>query len=136
MVRAFPTDHCGQPPGSMSIACVADWGICRYTGRYRILRFSMTTTITLDTPAAPGTEKKIDFPKVTTIAVMHMAQYFPEAFAGIALPAIFRREGLPLEMFWLLALPLIPRWLKWLLAMVDAFGWTTTMVTASVPASQ
>lgn len=83
----------------------------------------MTTTITPDTPAAPGAEKKIDFPKVTTIAVMHMAQYFPEAFAGIALPAIFRREGLPLEMFWLLA-------------MVDAFGWTTTMVTASVPASQ
>jgi MFS family permease len=78
----------------------------------------MTSTSLPDAPEVKPGEEKIDFPKVTTIAVMHMAQYFPEAFAAIALPAIFRREGLPLEMFWLLALPLVPRWLKWLLAMV------------------
>ena len=27
-----------------------------------------------------------------------MAQYFPAAFAGVALPFLFRKEGLPLEM--------------------------------------
>ena len=42
------------------------------------------------------------------LAVLHMAQYFPAAFAGTALPFLFRKEGLPLEMFWLLALPRHP----------------------------
>ncbi|MCB1685258.1 MAG: MFS transporter [Pseudomonadales bacterium] len=64
-----------------------------------------------------------DYPKLISIGVLHMAQYFPAAFTGIALPFIFRQEGLPLEMFWLLALPAIPRWLKWLIALVvDNYG--------------
>ena len=46
-----------------------------------------------------------DYPKLVMLAVLHMAQYYPAAFTGVALPFIFRQEGLPLEMFWLLALP-------------------------------
>ena len=54
-----------------------------------------------------------------------MAQYFPAAFAGVALPFLFRKEGLPLEMFWLLALPGYTRFLKWLMALVvDNYGST------------
>jgi MFS family permease len=65
----------------------------------------------------------IDYPKLATLGVLHMAQYFPAAFTGVALPFIFREQGLPLEMFWLLALPAIPRWLKWLIALVvDSYG--------------
>jgi len=65
----------------------------------------------------------IDYGKLATLGVLHMAQYFPAAFTGIALPFIFREQGLPLEMFWLLALPAIPRWLKWLIALVvDNYG--------------
>jgi PAT family beta-lactamase induction signal transducer AmpG len=68
------------------------------------------------------TEEK-DYAKLVTLGVLHMAQYFPAAFAGVALPFIFREQGLPIEMFWLLALPAIPRWLKWLLALVvDNYG--------------
>ena len=64
-----------------------------------------------------------DLPKLFSIGVLHMAQYFPQAFAGVALPFILRKEGLPLEMFWLLALPAIPRWLKWVIALpVDNYG--------------
>ena len=66
-----------------------------------------------------------DTPKLVTLAVLHMAQYFPAAFAGVALPFLFRKEGLPLEMFWLLALPGYTRFLKWLMAMVvDNYGST------------
>ncbi len=64
-----------------------------------------------------------DLPKLFTLGVLHMAQYFPAAFTGVALPFILRREGLPLEMFWLLALPGVPRWLKWAIALVvDNYG--------------
>lgn len=64
-----------------------------------------------------------DYPKLVMLAVLHMAQYFPAAFTGVALPFIFRQEGLALEMFWLLALPGIPRWLKWAMALiVDNYG--------------
>ncbi len=59
-----------------------------------------------------------DYPKLVTLAVLHMAQYFPAIFTRVALPFIFRKEGLPLEMFWLLALPDLPRWLKWAMALV------------------
>jgi MFS family permease len=69
--------------------------------------------------AAQGT----DHPKLITLGVLHMAQFFPAAFVGLALPAVFRKEGLPLEAFWLLAIPQIPRGLKWLIAVpVDAYG--------------
>ncbi|MBW2726977.1 MAG: MFS transporter [Deltaproteobacteria bacterium] len=69
----------------------------------------------------PPVEK--DYAKLITLGVLHMAQFFPAAFAGVALPFIFREQGLPIEMFWLLALPAVPRWLKWLIAMlVDNYG--------------
>jgi len=67
--------------------------------------------------------KKKDYPKLATLSVLHMAQYFPITFTGVALPFLFRQEGLPLEMFWLLALPSFPRWLKFLIALVvDNYG--------------
>ena len=70
-----------------------------------------------------GEVEKIDYPKLLSLGSLHMAQYFPMSFAGIALPAIYRQEGLPLEMFWLLGLAAIPRWWKWLIALVvDNFG--------------
>ncbi len=66
---------------------------------------------------------RTDYGKLTALGALHMAQYFPAAFAGVALPAIFRAEGLPLEMFWLFALPAVPRWFKWLIALpVDTYG--------------
>lgn len=68
-------------------------------------------------------DERIDYTKLTTLGALHMAQYFPAAFTAIALPAIFRAEGLPLEMFWLFALPAFPRWFKWLIALpVDNYG--------------
>ena len=64
-----------------------------------------------------------DIPKLIVLGVLHMAQYFPAAFTGVALPAIFRQEGLPLKLFGLLAIPGYPRWGKWLLALVvDNYG--------------
>ncbi len=64
-----------------------------------------------------------DVVKLASIGVLHMAQFFPVTFTGVALPFIFRKEGLPLEMFWLLALPTVPRWLKWAIALlVDNYG--------------
>ena len=72
-------------------------------------------------PLAQQPEK--DVPKLVTLSVLHMAQYFPITFIGVALPFLFRQEGLPLEMFWLLALPAFPRWLKFLIALVvDNYG--------------
>lgn len=76
-----------------------------------------------DSEPSAKTDPRIDYAKLASLGALHMAQYFPAAFAGIALPAIFRSEGLPLEMFWLLALPGIPRWFKWLIALlVDNYG--------------
>lgn len=59
-----------------------------------------------------------DYPKLVMLGVLHMAQYFPAAFTRVALPFILRRENLRIESFWLLALPAIPRWLKWAIALV------------------
>ncbi len=75
-------------------------------------------------PVSGGTQiAGKDYPKLVTLAVLHMAQYFPAAFTGTFLPFVFRKEGLPLEMFWLLALPGMPRWMKWAMALVvDNFG--------------
>ena len=80
----------------------------------------LPTTVATDVPEE-GLPR--DFPKLVMLAVLHMAQYFPAAFTGVALPAIFRQEGLPLEAFWLLALPGYPRWIKFLIALVvDNYG--------------
>lgn len=42
---------------------------------------------------------RIDYAKLTALGALHMAQYCPAAFTGVAQPAIFYAEGLPLEMF-------------------------------------
>ncbi|MEE8397873.1 MAG: MFS transporter [Desulfobacterales bacterium] len=64
-----------------------------------------------------------DYPKLITIAILHMAQYFPAAFTGQALPIIFRQKGLPLRYFGLLAIPGYPRWIKFIIALlVDNYG--------------
>ena len=34
-----------------------------------------------------------DKPKLVTLAVLHMAQYFPAAFTAVALPFLFVRKG-------------------------------------------
>ncbi len=73
--------------------------------------------------AALGAAPPRDHAKLVTIGVLHMAQYFPAAFTAVALPFLFREQGLAIEMFWLLALPAVPAWLKWLIAMVvDNYG--------------
>ena len=61
---------------------------------------------------------QIDKPKIWSIGLLHMGQSFPGALSAVALPALFRENGLPLEMFWLFALPLIPGWFRWLMAVV------------------
>lgn len=72
-----------------------------------------------------STSEKKDYPKLVTIAVMHMAQYFPEVFVAVALPAVFRANGLPLEFFALLSIPLWSRSFKFLFALVvDNYGST------------
>lgn len=83
-------------------------------------------------PVVPVRRTPVDYPKLLSLGSLHMAQSFPAAFVAIALPAIFRKEGLPLEMFWLLAIPAIPRWLKWLIALVvDNYGSTRIGVRKS-----
>lgn len=74
-------------------------------------------------PSEPATASPRDLPKLATLGLLHMGQYFPQALAGVTLPFLLRKEGLPLEMFWLLALPAVPRWFKWLIALlVDNHG--------------
>jgi len=77
----------------------------------------------VESTAQPLQSPPRDHAKLVSLAVLHMAQYFPITFTGVALPFLFRKQGLPLEMFWLLALPAFPRWLKWLIALlVDNYG--------------
>ena len=52
-----------------------------------------------------------------------MGQVFPAAFYGLMLPAIYRENGLSLDMFWIFTLPAIPTWLRPLWApLVDGVG--------------
>ncbi len=70
-----------------------------------------------------STDLIVNQSKLWSIGLLHMGHSFPGALAAVALPAIFRQNGLPLELFWLFALPLIPSWLRWLVAMlVDNYG--------------
>ena len=58
-------------------------------------------------------------------AVHHIAQYVPAAFVGAALPYLFRKEGLALNLFWLLAIPGYTRFFKFLLALlVDRYSFS------------
>lgn len=47
-----------------------------------------------------------------------MGQALPIGLVSVALPALFRQNGLPLELFWVFAIPLIPGWLRWAIALV------------------
>ena len=82
----------------------------------------------------PEDPPKKDFKKIYTLAVLHMAQYFPQGFTQQALPAIFRQAGLGLDRFWLFSLPMWPRWIKFLLAIVvdnfssERFGYRKTWI--------
>lgn len=61
--------------------------------------------------------------RFVTIGLMCMAQTLPLYFAGTAVPAIFRKAGLPLDQFWAFSIPLAAYWLKFLWApFVDGTG--------------
>ena len=65
----------------------------------------------------------IDFRKLIIVGVLNMAQSFPQSFTSYALPFMFRKQGLPLDMYWLLALPNLPNSFRWLMSIaVDNFG--------------
>jgi len=54
-----------------------------------------------------------------------MAQCVPTPFVGAALPHLFRKEGLALNLFWLLAIPGYTRFFKFLLALlVDRYSFS------------
>ncbi len=74
--------------------------------------------------AARETEaQRIDYKKLVMVGVLNMAQSFPQSFTTTALPFMFRKLGLPLDMFWLLALPTYPNSFRWLISIaVDNFG--------------
>ena len=61
--------------------------------------------------------------KFTAVLGLQMGQVFPSAFFGLILTAIYRENGLPLDMFWVFAVPGIPGWLRPLWApIVDGVG--------------
>jgi MFS family permease len=61
--------------------------------------------------------------KFTAILGLQMGQVFPAAFFGLMLTAIYRQNGLPLDMFWVFAIPSIPTWIRPLWApLVDGVG--------------
>jgi MFS family permease len=54
--------------------------------------------------------------RLGTVALLIFAQSIPEKFFGNALPLVYRSLGMELSDFWVFSIPLIPRWLKWLVA--------------------
>lgn len=61
--------------------------------------------------------------KFTAVLGLQMGQVFPSAFFGLILTAIYRENGLPLDMFWVFAVPAVPGWLRPLWApLVDGIG--------------
>lgn len=61
--------------------------------------------------------------KFTAVLGLQMGQVFPAAFFGLMLTAIYRENGLPLDMLWVFAIPAIPTWLRPLWApLVDGIG--------------
>ena len=74
--------------------------------------------------ATPETKaQQIDFKKLVIVGVLNMAQSFPQSFTNYALPFMFRKQGLPLDQYWLLALPNYPNSFRWLMSIaVDNVG--------------
>ena len=67
--------------------------------------------------------ERIDVTKLVIVGVLNMAQNFPQTFTNYALPFMFRKQGLPLDMYWLIALPNLPNSFRWLVSIaVDNFG--------------
>jgi PAT family beta-lactamase induction signal transducer AmpG len=63
--------------------------------------------------------------KLTALGCLFMAQTLPQAFVTQLLPAIYRKQGLELEKFWLFSIILIPNWVRWLWApWIDSYGST------------
>jgi MFS family permease len=61
--------------------------------------------------------------KFTAVLGLQMGQVFPAAFFGLMLTAVYREQGLPLDMFWVFMIPSVPTWLRPLWApLVDGVG--------------
>lgn len=77
-------------------------------------------TTTAETDAS---EPSVEWGKVYSVGVLNMAQTFPATFIAGSVATIFRDNGLPLDMFWLFSIPLIPYWFKWFWSpFIDRFG--------------
>ena len=63
--------------------------------------------------------------KLGVAGLVMLGQRMPESFFAIALPALYRDKGLPLEKFWIFGLLYLPSWIKFLWApLLDR--WTLT----------
>ena len=72
----------------------------------------------------PDDSRATDWPKLFTIGFMYMAQTFPAGFVMSLIPTLFRKNGLPLEHFWVFSLPTIPYWIRWAWGpVVDTWWW-------------
>ncbi|BBE33300.1 MFS transporter [Sphingosinicella microcystinivorans] len=71
-----------------------------------------------------ASETRADWPKLTVIAFMYMAQTFPAGFAAGLMPTLYREQGLALEKFWLFSLAIIPYWVRWAIAPVVDSYWS------------
>lgn len=61
--------------------------------------------------------------RFTAVMGLQTGQVLPQAFVGLMLPVIYREQGLPLNMWWVFTIPLIPTWLRPLWApFVDRTG--------------
>ena len=61
--------------------------------------------------------------RFSAVMGLQMGQVLPAAFVGLMLPVIYREQGLPLDMWWVFTIPLIPTWLRPLWApFVDRTG--------------
>lgn len=84
----------------------------------------MSTSV--ETPSTKGENRvssAAEWFKYGVLGLMYMAQTFPAGFVGALVPTIYREQGLPLEMFWVFSIPLIPYWFRWVWApIVDSYG--------------